>query len=189
MPDPVEGLVAGDRRVGVDAHEVDLVGEMGEVGDHVAVAAAHAALGHGVEVVEVAAAAARGRVLAEPALEPVGVAVALEGVGGAGADRPLDADQLVGLAAALGRVVGEAEVDHHRRAAAEQREVGAGAAIERVVGRPAVEEIAARPAAQIVLAAEALEIVVAAQPGERVVAGIAGEHVVVGGARRRRAPD
>ena len=34
-----ERLVAGHRAVGVDAHEVDVVGQMVEVGDHVAAGA------------------------------------------------------------------------------------------------------------------------------------------------------
>ena len=71
MPTQRNAWLPATRRVGVDAHEVDLVGQMGEVGDHVAVGRADAAVGHGVEVVEVAAAAAGERVLAEPALELV----------------------------------------------------------------------------------------------------------------------
>ena len=118
--DPAEGLVAGDRGVGVDAHEVDVVDEMVEVGDHVALVAADRAVGHGVEVVEVAAAAAGEGVLAEPALELVVEAVALERVAGGGADRPLDPGERVGLAAALGRVGGEAEVDRDLGRAAEE---------------------------------------------------------------------
>jgi hypothetical protein len=48
-------LVAGNSRIRIDTHQVDVVDQMGEVvdqmgevGDHVAVGAAHAALGHGV---------------------------------------------------------------------------------------------------------------------------------------------
>ena len=91
------------------------------------------ALGHGVEVVEVAAAAAGGGVLAEAALELVVAGIALERVGLGRADRALDAGQRVGLAAALGGAGGAAEVDDHgRRAAGEGREVDAAAAVERV---------------------------------------------------------
>src|SRR5262245_48247101 len=81
----------------------------------------------------------------------------MEDVLGAGADGTLDADQLVGLTAALGRVIREAEIDHDGRAAAEQREVGAAATVQSIVGGPAVEDIAARAAAEGVLAAEPFE--------------------------------
>ena len=87
----------------------------GEVGDHVAGGAGRA-VGDVVEVLGVAAAAAGHRVLAGLALELVVQRVALERVGGAGAERPLDADQRVGLAAALGGVGGAAEVDDDRGA-------------------------------------------------------------------------
>ena len=111
--------------------------------------------------------------------------VALEGVGGAGADRPLDAGQRVGLAAALGRVGGEAEVDHDLGRAAVGDEVDAGAAVELVVAGAAVEQVAAVAAVERVVAAQALEVVVAGQAGEGVGGGGAGEHVVVGRGRGR----
>ena len=53
----------------------------------------------------------------------------LKRVGAVGAERPLDADQRVGLAAALGRVGGAAEVDHDRGGAGIGDEVEAGAAV------------------------------------------------------------
>ena len=53
----MEGLVAGFRGVGVDGGEVDLVGPMGEVGDHVAGREADPAVGDRVEVEGVVAAA------------------------------------------------------------------------------------------------------------------------------------
>ena len=95
----VEGLVAGHGGVSVDAHQVDLVDEMVEIGDHVAGGADGRGAG-GVEVVGVTPAAAGEGVLAAAALEPVGLAVAVEDIGAAAADRTLDPGQRVGLSAA-----------------------------------------------------------------------------------------
>ena len=54
---------AGQAGIGVDAHDVDIIGEVGEVGDHVALARADAALGHRIDVMEVATAAAGSHVV------------------------------------------------------------------------------------------------------------------------------
>ena len=95
----------------------------------------------------VAAASAGHGVLAGLALELVAQRVALEACRAAGAERTLDADQRVGLAAALGRVVVplrstttatrlKANSEVHARAAG--RAVVAGADIEQVAAGPAL---------------------------------------------------
>ena len=111
--------------------------------------------------------------------------VALERVVAARAQRPLDADQRVRLAAALGRVVGAAEIDHDRGSAGVGDQIDAGAALERVVAGAAVEQVGAVAAVQRVVAAQALEVVVAGEAGQ-VVRGVrATPHVVVGGGAGR----
>jgi hypothetical protein len=82
--DEAERLVAGHPRVGVDPHQAEVVGPGQEVRHQVAGGRARPALGHGAEIVQVAAAAAREGALAQAALEGVGELVALKQVAGAG---------------------------------------------------------------------------------------------------------
>ena len=98
--------------------------------------------------------------------------------------------QGVGLAATLGCVGGEAEVDHDLGRSGIGDQIDATVAVELVVAGAAVEQVGAVAAVERVVAAQALEIVVAQVSVEGVGGTVARDHVVPGrGGGRERLVD